>query len=248
MVSTPYNDGPRDVEAGKTTTFVVYVDARPDPTVEWYKDNQVEPITPSSKYVVHRSWGKTYLKIRETSVADNGVYRLVAISGKQRKSLNFTLVVDERPYIFICIYTWNSVNVFFNSFPKMIQNGLNQWWWVGAIRLITSRLFSGSIHSRPSLDFRSFNADLHSRVKRLPGDPAKMYTRMNLLIIWNKSIIWFKFVNQDETVWDVDTFRQIDRKGHIALEPLTIYIKNGGEGERFFFVLVLQVKNFISLW
>ena len=104
LVSTPYNDGPRDVEAGKTTTFVVYVDARPDPTVEWYKDNQVEPITPSSKYVVHRSCGKTYLKIRETSVADNGVYRLVAISGKQRKSLNFTLVVDERPYIFICIY------------------------------------------------------------------------------------------------------------------------------------------------
>ena len=131
---------------------------------------------------------------------------------------------------------------------KIIQNGLNQWWWVGAIRLITSRLFSGSIHSRPSLDFRSFNADLHSRVKRLPGDPAKMYTRMNLLIIWNKSIIWFKFLNQDETVWDVDTFRQIDRKGHIALEPLTIYIKNGGEGERFFFVFVLQVKNLISLW
>jgi hypothetical protein len=96
LVSTPYNDGPRDVEAGETATFVVYVDARPDPAVDWYKDSEAEPITPSSKYVVHRSWGKTYLKIRDATVADNGVYRLVATSGKQRKSVNFTLVVDER--------------------------------------------------------------------------------------------------------------------------------------------------------
>lgn len=156
------------------------------------------------------------------------------LGSSERASTSLSLSMNVR--IFLSVYTGNSVNVFFNSFPKMIQNGLNQWWWVGAIRLTTFRLFSGSIHSRPSLDFRSFNADLHSRAKRLPDDPAKMYTRMNLLIIWNKSIIWFKFVNQDETVWDVDTFRQIDRKGHIALEPLTIYIKNGGEGERIFFL------------
>lgn len=95
LVSTPYNDGPRDVDTGKTTTFVVYVDARPDPVIDWFKDGQLEPIVTSSKYVVHRSWGKTYLKIRDASIADNGIYRLVATSGKQRKSVNFTLVVDE---------------------------------------------------------------------------------------------------------------------------------------------------------
>lgn len=95
LVSTPYNDGPRDVDAGKTMTFVVYVDARPDPVVDWFKDGQLEPIATSAKYVVHRSWGKTYLKIRDTSIADNGVYRLLATSGQLRKSVNFTLVVDD---------------------------------------------------------------------------------------------------------------------------------------------------------
>nr|CAH0098421.1 unnamed protein product [Daphnia galeata] len=197
LVSTPYNDGPRDVEAGKTTTFVVYVDARPDPTVEWYKDNQVEPITPSSKYVVHRSWGKTYLKIRETSVADNGVYRLVAISGKQRKSLNFTLVVDEqRPQSMMMSWRY--------SFDYV------------------SPLFW--INSQPPIVGFSF---LQCR----PPLPCQTFTRRSS--------------ENDETVWDVDTFRQIDRKGHIALEPLTIYIKNGGEDsvivtdkepERFFYL------------
>ena len=33
--------------------------------------------------------------------------------------------------------------------------------------------------------------------------------------------------NQDEIVWDVDTSRQVDRKGQVTLEPLTIYIKSG---------------------
>lgn len=96
MISTPYNDGPREIESGKTVTFVVYVDSRPDPIVNWYRDDKLdEPINTTSKYVVHRSWGKTYLKIRDTSVADNGVYRLVAMAGNQRKSLNFTLQVQE---------------------------------------------------------------------------------------------------------------------------------------------------------
>ncbi len=98
MVSTPFNDGPRDVESGKSATFVVYIDARPDPEVNWYKDNDPEPINTTSKFVVHRSWGKTYLKIRDASTADNGVYRLFATSGKLRKSVNFTLVVEERKW------------------------------------------------------------------------------------------------------------------------------------------------------
>ena len=95
-VTTPYNDGPREVEAGKSATFVVYIDARPDPIVNWYRDGQLEPINTTSKYVVHRSWGKTYLKIRDASIEDNGVYRLVAISGKERRSVNFSLVVEDR--------------------------------------------------------------------------------------------------------------------------------------------------------
>lgn len=95
MVSTPFNDGPREVESGKTVTFVVYVDARPDPVVNWYRGNELEPINTTSKFVVHRSWGKTYLKIRDTSIADNGIYRLVAFAGNQKKSVNFTLVVEE---------------------------------------------------------------------------------------------------------------------------------------------------------
>lgn len=98
LVSTPFNDGPRDVESGKSATFVVYIDARPDPEVNWYKDNDPEPINTTSKFVVHRSWGKTYLKIRDASTADNGVYRLFATSGKMRKSVNFTLVVEERKW------------------------------------------------------------------------------------------------------------------------------------------------------
>ena len=95
LVSTPYNDGPRDVQSGKSATFVVYVDARPDPEVNWYKDGDPETINTTSKFVVHRSWGKTYLKIRDATVADSGVYRLVATSGNVRRSVNFTLIVEE---------------------------------------------------------------------------------------------------------------------------------------------------------
>ncbi len=43
---------------------------------------------------------------------------------------------------------------------------------------------------------------------------------------------------QDETVWDVDTSRQIDRKGHIVLEPLTIYIKSVVEGDNIAILII----------
>ncbi|XP_046463212.1 hemicentin-1-like isoform X2 [Daphnia pulex] len=197
LVSTPYNDGPRDVEAGKTATFVVYVDARPDPAVDWYKDNEAEPIRPSSKYVVHRSWGKTYLKIRDATVADNGVYRLVATSGKQRKSVNFTLVVDEQR-------------------PQAMMMS-----WRYSFELVSPLFW---INSQPPIVGFSF---LQCR----PPLPCQTFTRRSS--------------ENDETVWDVDTSRQIDRKGHIVLEPLTIYIKSvvedstnetGNEPERFFYL------------
>ncbi|XP_032794862.2 uncharacterized protein LOC116931389 isoform X3 [Daphnia magna] len=181
LVSTPYNDGPRDVDAGKTMTFVVYVDARPDPVVDWFKDGQLEPIATSAKYVVHRSWGKTYLKIRDTSIADNGVYRLLATSGQLRKSVNFTLVVDDgKP-------------------PSSMMS------WRYSFDFVSPLFW---IHAQPPIVGFSF---LQCR----PPIPCQLYSKRS--------------GENDETVWDVDTFRQVDRKGHIVLEPLTIYIKNSTE-------------------
>lgn len=95
LLTTPYNDGPREVDAGKSATFVVYFDGKPDPTVDWYREADETPIEASSKYVVHRSWGKTYLKVRDATASDNGVYRLVATTPYHRKDVNFTLLVSE---------------------------------------------------------------------------------------------------------------------------------------------------------
>lgn len=95
MVTTPYNEGRREVEAGRTAALVAYFDAKPDPVIKWFKGNSTETLNTTSKYIVHRSWGKTYLKIRESTVADSGLYRLVISAANHTKVTIFNLQIKQ---------------------------------------------------------------------------------------------------------------------------------------------------------
>lgn len=95
IVTTPYNEGRREVESGRTASLVAYFDAKPDPLIEWFKGNSTDPLNTTSKYIVHRSWGKTYLKIRESTVADSGSYKLILTAGNHTKVTNFTLQIKN---------------------------------------------------------------------------------------------------------------------------------------------------------
>ncbi|XP_077296632.1 vascular endothelial growth factor receptor 1-like [Arctopsyche grandis] len=89
------------IRVGKIAKMIVKIDAYPTPEIFW-TNNQNKPIATDShsgKYSVNISDYTTALHIRNITLEDRGVYRVVGNSINITKTLNFTLTVESPPVV-----------------------------------------------------------------------------------------------------------------------------------------------------
>ena len=82
-----------EVNPRELVTWVIDIDAYPDPVIAWSKDGDENIIRQHSKYTVENGRTRTILTITDLELTDTGVYQIKVSAGDVIRTLNYTLRV-----------------------------------------------------------------------------------------------------------------------------------------------------------
>ena len=79
--------------AGESVTWVIHIDAYPEPVITWSKDGDQDIIKELSKYKLESDPTKTVLQIDHLELEDTGIYQVEVVAKDQIRTLNYSLKV-----------------------------------------------------------------------------------------------------------------------------------------------------------
>ena len=82
-----------ELNAGESVTWVIEIDAYPEPRITWSKDGNENVIKMQSKYQVESDRKKTVLHIKDLELRDTGIYQVEVVAKDQIRTLNYSLKV-----------------------------------------------------------------------------------------------------------------------------------------------------------
>ena len=90
----PQKDIVHDVNEGETVGFKVNVLGKPEPTVEWFKDD--ERLSNGESCQITKNEGEHELRLKNIALEDSGIYKCVASSENGKEERTFKLDVEGK--------------------------------------------------------------------------------------------------------------------------------------------------------
>ena len=98
-VCAPYFEEPQedivyDVGEGDTVSFILNVHGKPEPEVEWFKDD--DKLTSGGNYRITQNGGKHELRLQNMTIEDSGIYKCIASNQEGVDERTFKLDVEGK--------------------------------------------------------------------------------------------------------------------------------------------------------
>ena len=98
-ISSPYFDEPQqdivyDVSEGDTVAFKLHVHGKPEPEVEWFKDD--DKLTEEKNYRITKDGALHELRLQNMTIEDSGIYKCIASNEEGVDERTFKLDVEGR--------------------------------------------------------------------------------------------------------------------------------------------------------